>query len=701
MKTLSHMNLTTRAMVRLPLFLLFIFFSAQLNASIETSSNRVSGTGVVTGNTVTTADNKYTYMVANSGTWSNVFSVASGKGRVRCGVDHGSSVYVGVDYDYTFFLKIDYVDVTLGAPVSTYRQLEVEYDYDASLAYNDASVYEVSTGNVVWIRVTIDSIRNNLTSAFVSSAAANMYVEASTEVQRYYALDYTSVPSNSVLFYTAPSTTGVTDSNEVRVEWNYMDGAEEYDLEWTYVNDYSSTGTSLPTSSLYYDFDHNSTRITTTAQHFNIPVLFDKGWLLFRIRAVGRAYDASSTEWKRVYGRWSSDGVGSADTIDDFPSAHRYQITAAHESLMNWQYIGTFAENGKKKEVMSYYDGSLRNRQTVTKTSTDKKVIVGETFYDFQGRPAVTALPAPVPGTDQELKFYIGFNRNDSTGSDAMSYNRFDFDKDVSACATSTLPMGTYSGASYYYSASNTDTSFQQGWIASASKYPFAQVEYMPDNTGRVRRQGGVGADHQLGSGHETKYFYGQPFQEELDRLFGSEAGYVKHYNKTVTVDANGQASVSYMDQEGRVVATALAGQNSYNLTALTNTAGTPLYTASRDTINVQLLAKDSVNAVNTEGDNNILSTDGKTLVMNTQLTVTTPQTYKFSYDMEGVKYDPVCLPSDCMIYASRCVTNAALCCTTRLRPLVISIRCVPAREPASRYLHLQWIFCWNRVCIR
>lgn len=636
-----------RTRVQLFSLLATLFVCSSAHAGIETATNRVSGTQVATGAVVTTADNKYIFMQNNPSTWySTYFKVASGKGRVRVGVDHGSSIYVGTNYDYTFYLKIEYVDTALGTPTTVYRQLRVDYRYLGDVSYKDAAVYEVNTAKVIWIKATVDSIYNHGTSQYVSTATSNMYVEATTEVQRYYYVDYTTVPSNAVLFYTAPATAGVTDSNEVRVGWNYMDGAEEYDLEWTYVNNYNSSGGALATSQIYYDFDHNSSRITTTDQHFNIPVLFDKGYVLFRLRAVGRAYDGASGEWKRVYGKWTSDGVGAADTLDDYPSAHYYQITTPHESLMNWQYMGTYAENGKKKEVMSYYDGSLRNRQTVTKTSTDKKVIVGETFYDYQGRPAVTALPAPVAGTDQELKFYIGFNRNDSTGSIAKTYNRFNFDKDISACSSATRPMGNNSGASYYYSSNNVDTSFQQGWLASAEKYPFAQVEYMPDNTGRVRRQGGVGANHQLGSNHETRYYYGQPYQEELDRLFGSEAGYKKHYNKTVTVDANGQASVSYMDQEGRVVATALAGQNPYNLTALTNPAGTALYTASRDTINIQLLAKDSANAVDTDWDDNILSVDGKTLTLNTQLTVATPQTYKFSYSLTGTEYDPACLPA-------------------------------------------------------
>src|SRR5690606_33720218 len=124
-------------------------------------------------------------------------------------------------------------------------------------------------------------------------------------------------------------------------------------------------------------------------------------------------------------------------------------------------------------------------------------------------------------------------------------------------------PMSVNSGAAHYYSASNPDyaTGFHR-YLPSAGGYPFSQTEYEPDGTGRIRRQGGPGAAHQLGSGHETRYLYGVPDQEELDRLFGTEVGFASHYKKTVTLDPNGQASITYLDKAGRVIATALTGDN-------------------------------------------------------------------------------------------------------------------------------------------
>ena len=42
--------------------------------------------------------------------------------------------------------------------------------------------------------------------------------------------------------------------------------------------------------------------------------------------------------------------------------------------------------------------------------------------------------------------------------------------------------------------------------------------------------------------------------------MFGNDVGYAEYYEKNLIVDANGQVSVSYLDNKNREVATALAG---------------------------------------------------------------------------------------------------------------------------------------------
>ncbi len=137
-------------------------------------------------------------------------------------------------------------------------------------------------------------------------------------------------------------------------------------------------------------------------------------------------------------------------------------------------------------------------------------------------------------------------------------------------CAKGADKLGTQSGAAKYYSPQNQNVNngFNK-FIPDAKGYPFTETKYTQDNTGRISAQSGVGPHHQLGQtdmldgttvNHETKYYYGTADQEDLDALFGTEAGNYTHYFKNMVRDANGQYSVSYIDMHGRTIATALAG---------------------------------------------------------------------------------------------------------------------------------------------
>jgi RHS repeat-associated protein len=130
--------------------------------------------------------------------------------------------------------------------------------------------------------------------------------------------------------------------------------------------------------------------------------------------------------------------------------------------------------------------------------------------------------------------------------------------------------MDSAYGAALYYSPKWDTTSINK-YIPNGHGFIFTQTEYTQDNTGRISRQGGVGETFKLGSGHETKYFYGTADQNEIDALFGTEAGNSTHYFKNMVRDANGQFSVSYVDMHGRTIATALAGNNPTVMDALSS----------------------------------------------------------------------------------------------------------------------------------
>ena len=268
------------------------------------------------------------------------------------------------------------------------------------------------------------------------------------------------------------------------------------------------------------------------------------------------------TDGQRIEGRWNWI-LNDANQPTESSSPVFYTFYG-HQDSLNWQASTSFAEEGKRKSVIQYFDGSLRNRQTVTKDNTSNTTVVAESFYDYQGRAIVQVLPAPTLNT--AIAYAKNFNQ-------AIGYNEYPksvYDKlDVSTtvCGNPAKPFNTDFGTANYYSGKNPmlATEPQAKYIPDATAgnpneaWSFTETRLSPD--GRVAAQGGVGSTYQLGSGHETKYYYESPAQEELDALFGTDAGVASHYFKNMVKDANGQFSVSYVDMHGRTIATALAGE--------------------------------------------------------------------------------------------------------------------------------------------
>ena len=356
--------------------------------------------------------------------------------------------------------------------------------------------------------------------------------------------------------------------DELSVWWTPDIAADEYDLEWAYI-DSTALADSLYGDPAHPDpnllFESNASRVTITGSAYKIPLYYDNhGYLFYRVRSV---------QWTAVNGQ--GGGRYEANWSSQYPNGLGRFDYDGHERKLNWQVTTSFAEEGKRKTMMQYYDGSLRGRQTVTKDNTTDRTIVAESLYDYQGRPVIQVLPAPT--LDNVIHYARNFNRG--IGKQEYDKSLYDTLGDPSLyCSLKGVPMATSSGASRYYSPDNDSVGSDQAkykYIPDAKGFPFTEVEYLQDNTGRISRQSGVGPDFRIGSDHETKYFYGSPDQRELDALFGTEVGDKSHYFKNAVRDANGQYSISYADMRGRTIATALAGNlpDSAKLDALASNA--------------------------------------------------------------------------------------------------------------------------------
>ncbi|HTJ48126.1 MAG TPA: hypothetical protein VL443_01635 [Cyclobacteriaceae bacterium] len=393
--------------------------------------------------------------------------------------------------------------------------------------------------------------------------------------------------------------------HKTQLSWKYTDSNYScdaviaHDIEWVFIDNYDAfTGTTAVDA---FNFTEPIRITTDSSVHYTHQVYYPDGRIWYRIRAVGTNPQYPG---HRLVGQW-------------FYSA-AIPITNQQGDL-NWQQQTVFAEEGKYKKVISYFDGSLRQRQVLTNLSSEHLTLVGESLYDFEGRQAASILA--VPALDSKLAYKANFNVFSAATDPLVSSNTSDiqhkFNYDNNRLANTVL--SNQSGASKYYSNQNANGGIHSEFIPDAAGYVYSQTEFRNDGTGRVSRQSGVGEAFNMEGEHATQYYYGGATQAELVRLFGNNVGQSSHYKKNLVVDPNGQVSVSYLDQEGRTIATALAGENPANVKALDS-----LTYISQDPLVEKISDKNK-------------REDGVSRTVHTFLNVVPNTVYTFSYDLQAL----------------------------------------------------------------
>jgi hypothetical protein len=488
------------------IFFVFVFAgSFILHAADENRYDSWSGNALFNGASFSFEDDKWPTGVYPPSVVG--FTNAEAKIHLILSINLDHPAHQPNPYEVSVDIDVSYQNET-GSTSNKSFTLQVDYDPEGGttfkakdhITFEDAYHMDISLGDI-----KVDGV-------VVASAPDQINLEAEFHVTRYYDFNCATTPSLN-----APQISlvgGVSGGGNVELSWPSMVGAEAYDLEWTYINSYNGNGGVINASLLNYSFRNNATRVTVSQNTYKLDLIFPRGYVIYRVRGVGRS---AINPMQRLEGTWSTPESGTVSSVNN---NGRVSISTGHHDNLNWSMSATYAEEGKKKEEVIYYDGSMRSRQNVTRSNTEQQTIVGEVIYDFYGRPAVQTLPTPTQSNT--IPYNQNFNRNSSN----QPYTWRDFAEDGTPCEAPAAPMSTASGSSRFYSPNNPDKEGAQAYVPDAEGYPFSVIEFTPDNTGRIRRQGGVGPVHQLGTNHETKYFHGAPFQEELDKMFGSEVGY-------------------------------------------------------------------------------------------------------------------------------------------------------------------------------
>lgn len=470
-------------------------------------------------------------------------------------------------------------------------RLSLDYNRDKGKNYKAKDYFELE--DVMWAKLSLDSFDCSIPSASLTDL---FMLRANLMGQEDFVIrDKTLKPTALNI---------AVENSGINFKWEKVIWANSYDLEWRFLD-----------PKLVNDpgWKNNSTRVNISDIHYNIPLISTHAKLLWRVRAKGINRDSTVFN-----GAWVS---GPNYLIDG--------EIVFEKDKKNWSYQASYAENGLRKDMVNVADGSSRVRQSMTHLNTEgNPLLIAETYYDYQGRPVVQSLPTPYLKESPESAVVIGSNKaktgpstsltgsiidsrflplgysNTNSSSRAIetpnlgknsftslysylkkkpsmeyipsfnldmennAYDRKSFDLDQDECNPNfqASPMSTASGSGKYYSPENGFNHIHSAYIPDAEKYPFVQVEYTPDNTGRIRRQGNAGKDFQLGSNHEIKFYYSTPSQQELTRMFGNEVGDASKYSKVIKEDENGQLHISYMNSKGQTIATALAGEKPNSL---------------------------------------------------------------------------------------------------------------------------------------
>lgn len=584
-------------------------------ASFQSGTSIGSNQPLTIGANLTVQDNWYTFMNLNTSTYQNFFKIKENHTILRLRYDdskkydHGTAWQLKVIYNIELFDITDAVNPALTIANET---LTINYlDHASPANYTDIDLKRYP--NYSKAKVTIQNIIFTPGGPSIPNPIEDIYLDVIESTERYYVLSPLSAATVTTQAGFVNSIATGNSKIQLPVSWSFVYGAESYDLEWLLID----VGTNSPaphTGNFPFDF-RNATRVNVLDNHFEISLAEPAGILLYRVRPIG--YDYTGGQLIKVEGAWSFMSTGS--TLVNAPSvnqAYRYDFNGL-DYTKNWIYTASFAEEGKRKEVIEYYDGALKERQILSTNDPNDKVIITEPLYDYEYRVAGNFIPTPA--FSQGIKYYNsglfqGFNPN---------YNPFDFDQDINI--SNPPPIPNVAGASQYFSPANTVGGLNSDYIPNAHGYPFTRTTFLNDGTGRVRTQSHTGINLTSGSGHEVNYIYGKPnHQVELDRLFGNEVGFRNNYFKRGVIDENSQVKVEYLDNSGRVIASCLAGSPPSNLYELD-------FKPPVSPIKVDILENN--NAINSQDQ----------LVSSQLLTVFIPTLHKFEYDLAQTLFCKTC----------------------------------------------------------
>lgn len=286
----------------------------------------------------------------------------------------------------------------------------------------------------------------------------------------------------------------------------------------------------------------DATSILTSEKQIELTIGEGSGLYAWRVRPIGNRSEGG-------YGNSNNWGVWNIDyeelefdkATDSYEDWFFY-----HKSLgddLNWIFTRFFTEQARQTEQVTYYNGLLFQKQWQRHLFADSLNLVTQSFYDYCGRPCLSALSVSAAFSD--FRYASKLLSRDGHLFGPAYYDTDDY-YDAPMPATGGMIQD-------YWSDNNMDLS-----VPSADGYPFSRTIFYSDGTNKPKEVSVVGKAHKLGAGRTIKTYFTSAAESELISMFGDEAPAAKDVFKTIVIDPNKTKTVAYTDKEGKRLATHL-----------------------------------------------------------------------------------------------------------------------------------------------
>ncbi|HTA26698.1 MAG TPA: hypothetical protein VK809_02840, partial [Bacteroidia bacterium] len=322
------------------LFVALIFTALHSYADQEHFFNNIKGVHFAADSSVTVADDKYLTLL-----WSTIQKNISCTDVVTLQLNEDTALFLNTPHTCRVDLEIYYY-LAGGGEDSVTKSLTISYDSAKGKPFNFRSSFKLSGGFKLKSKILAVYYDGSISTTFPKVFELNEDIY----INRVYNFSCPITSIGSSIDY---------PNQKLTMSWTPEVGADEYDLEWTFYDDSSNIVKTYltPTYSTFVfpDFNflykNNATRVTLNENSYPISLVYNPGYIFYRVRAAH--YD---TLGNRIEGPWTSD---TSCTLRVYYTTDNGFQWEGHEVTMNWQYTAAYAEEGKRKEVSSYFDGSL------------------------------------------------------------------------------------------------------------------------------------------------------------------------------------------------------------------------------------------------------------------------------------------------------------------------------------------------------